>query len=92
MAVNYFTAPIHTVALASIRETPPIKRFLELRDSHSLNMLKLSEAVALADALISQVEDAAGTELGIGGQVDIATIETKKGFTWVPGHEPARKK
>lgn len=81
-----------TVNLQSIRANPAIKKYLQLKNNGNLESMTLEEAVDLANALISENIRVAGSELGIGGQVDIATITAEKGFSWVPGHSPDKKR
>jgi hypothetical protein len=74
------------------RNLPPVKKFIELDTQGKLSSMTLPEAVALADSLIAESIHLKGTELGIGGQIDIATITRESGFQWEPGHEPSRKR
>jgi len=87
-----FTDKALTVDLQSIRANPAIKKYLQLKNSGNLDLMTLEEAVDLASALITENIRVAGSELGIGGQVDIATITTEKGFGWVPGHSSDKKR
>ena len=86
-----FTDRALTVDLRSIRANPSINKYLQRKEAGTLDSMNIEEAIALANALISENIRVAGRELGIGGQVDIATITLDKGFKWVSGHEPNKK-
>ena len=82
---------IREVDLRESRKNPAFNRYLELRDAGQLNGMTLGEAVALAEALIGENIRLAGDDLGVGGQIDIATITREHGLQWVPQHDPALK-
>ncbi len=74
------------------RKLPAIGKYFALGNDGKLNEMTLEEAIALAEALINESIRIAGDKLGIGGQIDIATITLDNGFRWVPGHEPDKKR
>jgi len=82
---------LREVDLRSVSEDPEMKSYFELKNRGQLDSMSLAQAVKLADSLIEENIRLAGDDLGIGGQVDIATITRMEGFRWVPEHDPAIK-
>jgi hypothetical protein len=73
------------------RNVPAIARYFELRSQNKLDSITLEEEVNLAEALIAETIRIAGPQLGVGGQVDIATMTPNTVFQWVSGHDPKSK-
>ena len=79
---------LREISLTDLSREDALNTYFELREGNQLDAMSLTQAVRLADALIRINIELAGTDLGIGGQVDIATITREDGFRWVPGHSP----
>jgi 20S proteasome alpha/beta subunit len=79
---------LREISLTELSREEALNTYFELREGNQLDAMSLEQAVRLADALIRINIELAGTDLGIGGQVDIATITREDGFRWVPGHSP----
>jgi hypothetical protein len=82
---------IRDVDLKAIEDDPDLNSFLAMKNRGQVDSVSLAQAIKLADALIRENIRLAGDDLGIGGQVDIATITRQEGFQWVTGHDPASK-
>jgi hypothetical protein len=79
---------LREISLTDLSHEDALNTYFELREGNQLDAMSLTQAVRLADSLIRINIELAGTDLGIGGQVDIATITRGDGFRWVPGHSP----
>jgi hypothetical protein len=79
---------LREISLTELSREEALNTYFELREGNQLDAMSLTQAVSLADALIRINIELAGADLGIGGQVDIATITREEGFRWVPGHSP----
>ncbi len=79
---------LREISLTDLSREDALNTYFELREGNQLDAMSLTQGVRLADALIRINIELAGTDLGIGGQVDIATITREDGFRWVPGHSP----
>jgi hypothetical protein len=73
------------------RHVGGIARYFELKSQNKLDSITLDEEVKLAEALIAETIHIAGPQLGVGGQIDIATMTPTAGFQWVKGHDPKWK-
>jgi hypothetical protein len=88
---SFFSSLTQRVVEVNLRETKKqtaLRTYYKLRGTDELDSMSLKEAVELADALIAENIRLAGADLGIGGQVAIATITRDRGFQWVEGHDP----
>ena len=79
---------LREIDLTGLSRDEAMNTYFELREGNRLDSMSLKQAVRLADSLIRTNIELAGADLGIGGQVDIATITREGGFKWISAHVP----